>query len=100
MSRILMSQENPEGYKLEELLKILIEEVREKDDTLEEPEPSESSPLKGFVVSQVKENNRHIIECFKSATRAQNNTMAAKLLLGADNGPTGAPRIGGKKNGS
>lgn len=83
---VLMSADHPEGWKLEELLAQIAQDLRVKNDHLE----GDSKPTSRAVVL----NNLGIIDCLALAEVRQRDTLRRLNVLGADPGPTGTPRIG------
>lgn len=83
---ILMSADNPAGWKLEELLALIIQDLRAKNDRLE----ADTSPTSQAVVR----NNLGIIDCLALAEVRQRDTLRRLNLLAPDPGPAGTPRIG------
>jgi hypothetical protein len=83
VKKILMSVENPNGYKLEELLVQIRGELVEKSKRL-----SNDCPINTLI----RYNNGEIIAMLKLAETYQRDTMAALDTLGEDPGPTGTPR--------
>lgn len=83
---LLMSSENPNGWKLEELLGQLNEEILDKCKKIE----GEKRP----VAKQVLQNNRHIMQMLRDAATLQRQSMAFLEAIGPNEGPLGTPRIG------
>lgn len=83
---ILMSKENPDGLKLEELLLDLQVEITVKSQKI----ANDPSP----VASKVYSNNQAIMRLLAQAEKLQRESLAVLSNLGADPGPTGEPRIG------
>lgn len=82
---ILMSRENPTGFKLEELLYQLQQELQVKTDRIiNDPCPASQ---------QIVINNHVIIELLQSAEKVQRQSMAALDKIAPDQGPSGS-RIG------
>jgi hypothetical protein len=86
MKNVLMSANNPNGFKLEELLKQLQVEVVEKTARV----ANDTSEL----AEQVKGNNRKIIQLLSEAERLQRESFALMAAKAPDCGPLGSPRIG------
>jgi hypothetical protein len=85
-SLVLMSRENPEGWKLEDLLDQIIAELDTKTNRL----LSDTSSLALHVIS----NNRAIMSKLLRCAAVQRNTIAALAAHAPDQGPRGKPRIG------
>lgn len=83
---VLMSADNPTGWKLEELLAQIAQDLRVKNDRLE----GDASPTSKAVLI----NNLGIIDCLTLAEVRQRDTLRRLNLLGPDQGPGGVPRIG------
>lgn len=83
---ILMSAENPQGWKLEELLHQLQLEIAAKSAKIAD----DPSPAAGVV----RWNNSAIIAYLENAARLQRASLLELGLLGPDPGPLGPPRIG------
>lgn len=85
-TQVLMSAGNPTGWKLEDLLTQIAEDLRIKNDALE----GDGSPTS----KAVQLNNAGIIDCLALAGVRQTDTLRRLNLLAPDLGPTGTPRIG------
>ena len=83
---VLMSAENPSGWKLEDLLLQLILEIGEKSQRIAGDKRSEAK--------LVRENNNTIVAHLAEAAAAQLHSMETLKVLGPDQGPRGTPRIG------
>jgi hypothetical protein len=84
---ILMSGTNPNGHKLEELLETLIAEIQAKNARVQN-DPSAAAQT-------LLRNNADIIVRLKESTRLQEHSLRElERLHGADQGPTGKPRVG------
>lgn len=83
---ILMSADNPNGAKLEELLVVLQQEVMAKTVKIM------GDPRK--EAKAVVQNNLKIIELLKEAEVAQRTSMNILGMVGPNQGPGGKPRIG------
>jgi hypothetical protein len=83
---ILMSPQNPEGWKLEELLRRTAEEVEGKT--------AKISQDHSLAARRVAENNGRIVALLARAAAIQDESMAALAAVGPDQGPLGKPRIG------
>ena len=83
---ILMSNTNPEGWKLEELLDQLVGEVRHKTSKIEDDTRE--------IAQAVVRNNDAIIAHLTEAAKAQRNSYEILAQLGPNEGPLGTPRIG------
>lgn len=86
MSKILMSRENPEGEKLEELLAKLQVELEAKNALLDD----DSCPVSRII----RHNNKNIMVLLHDAEIIQYETMERLKAIGEDTGPYGSPRIG------
>ena len=86
MSKVLMSPQNPTGWKLEELLAAIRDDIEVKCSKI----AWDTSPTAGRVLA----NNRFIMSVLGEAERAQRDSIAALAALAPDQGPTGTPRIG------
>ena len=83
---ILMSAENPGGWKLEDLLQQISLELEAKNKKIEN-DTSQTAEL-------VRTNNNYIIGALSSARNAQLNSMQALDRIRTKTDPTDAPRIG------
>lgn len=83
---VLMSAENPSGFKLEELLATLQNEVTAKHQKI----VSDDSE----VSRHVQANNLKILVCLAEAERLQRDSYARLSEIAADAGPEGVARIG------
>lgn len=83
---VLMTAENPNGWKLEDLLDQLVVEVQAKTAKISTDERPEARTVAG--------NNRQIIKNLKTAARFQRHSFTILRGLGPDQGPTGNARIG------
>lgn len=83
---LLMSAENPEGAKLEEILDQIADELKAKNAKLE----GDFSPCSVHVAN----NNLSIISALRKCVAIQEDSIAKLSELGQDNGPYGTPRIG------
>jgi len=81
-----MGSENPNGYKLEELLEQIIFEVAEKTNKIIN-DPSSQAQL-------VVRNNQDIIKHLGAAAALQRSSFVVLDAIGPNEGPTGKPRIG------
>lgn len=81
-----MTADNPDGWKLEELLPQIAAELEAKTRRLE----SNVDP----VAVAVCRNNREIINLLKMAEGTQRATLDALAAIGPDQGPRGKPRLG------
>lgn len=95
---ILMSRDNPDGAKLEDLLEQVLLELEAKNamllttiQTATKPAPLSTKTAEDALRLAV-DNNHRVIELLREARRIQTNTMAAFDQLGPNKGPT-APRI-------
>ena len=83
---ILMSAENPTGWKLDELLERLQNEIRLKSAKIE------ADPR--MQAKCVRINNDQIINLLGLAASTQRHSMLILESIGPNQGPTGTPRIG------
>lgn len=83
---VLMSVDNPTGWKLEDLLARIVQDLRVKNDRLE----GDASPTSRAVLI----NNLGVIDCLALAGVRQLDTLRRLDLIGPDRGPGGTPRIG------
>lgn len=83
---ILMSRENPTGWKLETLTEKLREEINRKSLNIAS-DPS-------FAAQTVTNNNFQIIGLLMQIEALQRQSFAVMAQVGPDQGPTGKPRIG------
>lgn len=82
-----MSRDNPDGWKLEELLNQIRFELSEKNKLIQDD---------GCQVSKiVRANNIDIIELLFDCVTMQKESMDALDTLGEKQGATDKPRIGG-----
>lgn len=79
-----MSRDNPGGYKLEELLELIAQDLEEKNSILVE----NGSP----ICMEAKVNNDTIINNLRMSVRTQLATMEMFNVLGPDRGPSN-PRV-------
>lgn len=86
---VLMSSENHNGWKLEELLAQVKQEVSEKINKI----INDPSPQAQLVVR----NNLAIIEHLGAAEALQRSSYIVLDAMKANEGPTGTPRIGNEK---
>lgn len=84
--QILMSKENPDGWKLEDLLTRLREELDRKNDRLS----GDTHPIARGVL----QSNRRIIALLNQAEQLQREALRYLDTLGPDQGPRGTPRVG------
>lgn len=83
---VLMSKENPTGWKLEDLLVQLQKELMLKTLNI----VSDSSP----TALLVRSNNINIIDFINKAEVLQRDSYSQLAMLRPDDGPMGKPRIG------
>lgn len=83
---VLMSRDNPQGWKLESLTEKLREEINAKTLNISS-DPS-------FEAQTVTNNNAQIIGLLMQIEAIQRQSIAVMSTLGADQGPTGKPRLG------
>lgn len=86
MQPILMSKENPNGYKLEELLEQVSHEMILKNEKIKHDTSKVSAMIRG--------NNFEIISHISRAKQLQEETYKMLAEIGKDQGPKGHPRIG------
>ena len=83
---VLMSAENPVGWKLEELLAQLRGEISAKSEkVLGDGRPAALRLLR---------NNQQILGLLAQAEALQRDSLDHLLLVGSDPGPAGMPRVG------
>lgn len=92
-NQILMSKDNPTGWKLEELLLKAKNELGAKTTELDEKTATEPDGDKKEVMIDVLANNRAIVHLLEQAINYQEGSMLLLDKLGADPGPEGKPRI-------
>lgn len=85
---VLMSKENPTGWKLESLTEKLREEINRKSLNIAS-DPSVEAQL-------VTNNNFQIIGLLMQVEALQRESMVIMSTRGPDEGPTGKPRLGGQ----
>jgi hypothetical protein len=94
---VLMSVDNPTGWKLEELLEKIRIELESKNialkDKLYNLPAGEVGQTKDIVMQCAQRNNSDILELLTRAIVLQKNNMEQFDRLGADQGSTGTPRI-------
>jgi hypothetical protein len=83
---ILMSAENPTGWKLEDLLSQLRDEVLAKTSKIKDDDRP--------VAQRVTQNNRTILQYLTAAETLQRDSLAALATVAPDPGPLFKPRIG------
>lgn len=83
---VLMSADNPTGWKLEELMPQLAMEIQTKTDKIKH----DTRPVSILV----QNNNAEIIEHLYAIERLQHRSYEQLRTLGPDEGPLGQPRIG------
>ena len=93
-TKILLSREYPEGYKLEELLQLVITDVEIKSEDLSVKLAGKTATgcNKTDVMCEVLQNNQQIVKLLRAALSYQLSSLSALNTLGPDKGPT-APRI-------
>ena len=84
---ILMSRDNPDGHKLEDLLETVIGEIEVKAERI--------ASDKGTVALRLQVNARAMVALLREAAAIQRDSLAALDTIGPDQGPRGVPRIGG-----
>ena len=85
MTKILMSKENPEGHKLEDLLVQVSADLGVKNEYL--------NTCSGELAGNLFANNVEIQGLLKKAEEIQLSSMALLDAVGVDNGPKGKSRI-------
>ncbi|QSY98644.1 hypothetical protein J2J97_31740 (plasmid) [Rhizobium bangladeshense] len=83
---ILMSAENPTGWKLEDLLAQLRDEIVAKTNKIRDDDRP--------VAQLVTQNNRTILQYLTAAENLQRDSIVALAAVAPDPGPTGRPRVG------
>lgn len=83
---VLMSADNPNGWKLEDLAVQLVAEITKKNEKIETDHRR--------VAQTVAKNNRCIMELLGHIQLYQSISLKALNSIGPDEGPTGKPRIG------
>jgi len=83
---ILMSPQNPDGWKLEELLHAVRHEVHDKADKIAGDPRS--------VARHVLRNNQQIMGLLQQAEALQRDSYDVLNAMAPDQGPLGTPRIG------
>jgi hypothetical protein len=83
---ILMSAKNPNGWTLQNLCPVLIEEIREKSSRI----ANDNRPVAKIVLS----NNLRIIEFLDLVAKLTAQSMEYLAMMGKNEGPLGKPRIG------
>jgi len=86
---ILIGSENPDGYKLEELLDTLKSEIDHKCKKISDDQRAEAKT--------VLANNQKIIWLLERAASLQRQSMMILDGMGENHGPLGTPRIGGEQ---
>ncbi|WP_273860728.1 hypothetical protein [Photobacterium sp. GSS17] len=93
MTQVLMSRDNPDGWKLEELAGQLYVELTAKNKRIRESFIDGAMPQKkSDVLLDVLHNNQHIMTALKNIMYLQKDTMQRLDTLGTDKGPS-APRV-------
>lgn len=82
--KLLMSVDNPDGYKLEELLELIVQDINLKTKRIEDEV--------GGIAAIVRVNNNAIVRKLQDAIVLQKRTMAALDELGENKG-TSNPRL-------
>jgi len=85
--QILMTRENPEGFKLEELTEKLRMEIQAKTINI--------AGDKSFPAQTVTNNNAQIIGLLFQIEAIQRQSFVVMAQIRKDDGPNGEPRIGG-----
>ena len=93
-TKILLSREYPEGYKLEELLQLVITDVEIKSEDLSMKLSNKCSLTceRTNAMCGVLQNNQQIVKLLRAALSYQLSSLSALNTLGPDKGPT-APRV-------
>lgn len=92
---VLMTHENPTGWKLEELAAQLITEMAAETTKVEGLLLNEADPKNISALLIAKTNNLAIVRLLQVIQETQEDTMQTfARYLGPDQGPTGTPRIG------
>lgn len=84
--QILMSKDNPEGWKLEDLFHTLRDEIWAKQQRIKDDERP--------VAQRVYQNNNTILSLLSGCEKLQLDSVATLAAVAPDQGPTGTPRIG------
>ncbi|MDF4891579.1 hypothetical protein P3566_22070 [Vibrio parahaemolyticus] len=85
-SPVLMSRDNPEGWKLEDLMEQVRSEIMSKSLNIAED--------MSFEAQTVKNNNFLILGLLMQVEAIQRQSFVVMSRLGEDQGPNGKPRIG------
>ena len=91
---LLMTAENPTGWKLEDLARHLADEMLSKTEKLDRLLARETDEAKIDVLEEVRANNLHVIASLGVIRTLQLASMHLFDGLGRDQGPTGQPRVG------
>jgi hypothetical protein len=83
---ILMTRENPQGHKLEDLLAQIAHELTVKNNRLRGDSSAAAQTL--------AHNNVEIISRLHECRRLQEHSLKVLETVGPDQGPTGKPRVG------
>ncbi|RWX72570.1 hypothetical protein [Mesorhizobium sp. M2A.F.Ca.ET.039.01.1.1] len=86
MKPILMSRENPDGHKLEELLPAIRLEIEGKNLKIMNDQRDAAQTLLA--------NNKRIIRLLAEAEELQRASLQKLAEIGPDQGPRGKPRVG------
>lgn len=93
MTNVLMSRDNPDGWKLEELAGQLYLELTAKNKQIRESFIDGTLPQKkSDVMLDILHNNNHIMTALKNIIYLQQDTMRRLDTLGVNKGPS-APRV-------
>lgn len=84
--KILMSRENPNGYKLEELLEMISDDLKVKTALIQDSD--DTCP----AIPPIINNNRAIVKLLAQAKNLQIDSMRELDKVGEDKGPE-QPRI-------
>lgn len=90
---LLMSRDNPDGWKLQELMAELQAEMKEKTDYLRGQLLEPQGKKKSEVMTDVLHNNLHIIRLMDQIKYLQQDSMRRLDTLGKNQGPRGTPRV-------
>ena len=93
-TKVLLSRDNQSGYKLEELLQLVITDIQIKSEYLTNNIGSQSAMTcaRTDTLCEVLQNNQTVIKHLRSALSAQLASLRALDNLGVNRGPN-HPRI-------
>ena len=86
MTKVLMSADNPDGWKLEELLSQLRDEIVAKTDKVKNDQR--------ITAQMLVRNNRSILRLLTAAEQLQRESLEELAMYRHDEGPSGTPRVG------